>query len=125
MKKVLLPLVFLLFTGPAFSQAITAGRTGKGLPWAVVELSGGDGELAAVWLPPGVSAPAEWEEASGPVGNVASAWFPTLSAPSQLLSALPGFSSAVAVILVGPVPARELAVFMEALEAVTPALPPR
>lgn len=125
MKKVLLPLVFLLFAGPAFPQAITTGRTEKGLPWAVVELPGGDGEWGAVWLPPGVSAPAGWEEASGPVESVVSAWFPALSAPSQLLSALPAFSSAVAVILVGPVPARELTASLEALEAVTPALPPR
>lgn len=104
---------------------MTTGRTEKGLPWAVVELPGGDGEWAAAWLAPGASAPAGWEQAGGPVGNIATAWFPALSAPAQLYSALPAVPSAVAVILVGPVPARELVAFLEALEAVTPASPPR
>lgn len=125
MPKVPALLVFLLFATPALPQAVTEGRTRAGLPWAVVELPGGDGVWAAAWLPAHVPVPTGWEEGSGVGGKALTAWFPSLSAPAQLPTAFAALPGAVAVILVGPVPARELATALEALEAVVPAPPQR
>lgn len=113
-------LVLLLFATPALPQAVTQGCTRAGLPWAVVELPGGDGEWVAAWLPPNVPVPPGWEEGSGVGARAITAWFPALAASSQLLSAFASLPSATAVMLVGPVPARELAAPLEALEAVVP-----
>lgn len=121
----MLLLVFFLCASSAFSQAVTEGRTKGGLPWAVVELPGGDGEWAAAWVSSQVEVPAGWSEVEGAGEKLVTAWFPAFSAPAQLPSALAALPSAVAVVVVGPVPARELAAALEALEAVVPAPPLR
>ncbi len=125
MAKVLSFLLLWLFTAPGFSQAVTQGRTSGGLPWAVVELPGGDGEWVAVWLPPDLPVPAGWDEGGSAGGRVVTAWFSALSAPSVLGSALAAFPNAVAVTLVGPVPARELAAVFAGLEGVVPTAAPQ
>lgn len=118
-------LLVLLGAAPAFPQAVTQGRTEKGLPWAVVELPGGDAEWVAVWAPPGAPPPAGFEEASAPWGQVWAAWRPALSAPVALAQVLEGVTQAAAVAFVGPVPARELAAALAVTERVTPQQVPK
>lgn len=120
------PLLLLLFwAAPGFPQAVTQGRTDKGLPWAVVELPGGDVEWVALWLPPEASIPPGWEEGSGAWGRVGTVSAPALAAPASLAPALAGVSAAVAAVFLGPVPRRELASALAALEDVRAHAAPR
>ncbi|MCX7894434.1 MAG: hypothetical protein N2447_00550 [Thermoanaerobaculum sp.] len=125
-RRWLLTLPMLLGTWPLWPQAVTQGRTSQGLPWAVVELPGGDSEVVAAWVtgdleqgPPGWE-PSGW---TGGLAFVASA--PALQAPLLLAERLQVLPASRAVVFLGPVPARELSACLHHLEAVPYAPPPR
>ncbi len=119
----LLPFLLLLaWPLEAAAQAISQGRSASGLPWAVVEVPGGESEVVACWLPPHASVPEGFREARAVWGKTAVLQAPALSGLSSLTAALEALPSAVAVVLVGPMPARELSAALEALAKV-PATP--
>ncbi|MGC8917486.1 MAG: hypothetical protein ACP5NF_10975 [Thermoanaerobaculum sp.] len=105
----------------AGAQALSQGVTGRGVPWAVVEVPGGDAEWVAVWLAADASPPPRpWEDVGGSFGRSVVLSVPALAAPAALGEAFPALSGAVAVVLLGPVPKRDLALALEALEGVSP-----
>lgn len=110
---------------PLFGQAVTQGKTTQGLPWTVVELPGGDTEIVAAWLPPGAPVPAGWEEAQSPWPQVVVKEELAAKGIARLMESLEGLEAAVAVALVGPLPARELSGLLAKLENAKPAQPPQ
>lgn len=110
---------------PLFGQAVTQGKTTQGLPWAVVELPGGDTEIVAAWLSLEAPVPSGWEEAQSPWPRVVVTEELAVKATARFMEALGGLEAVVAVALVGPSPARELPGLLAKLEDVKPAQPPK
>jgi hypothetical protein len=115
----------LLASAPALGQATSEWRTPGDLPVAVVEVAGGDLEVMAAALPVDASPPAEVAGFPATVTPRRGELLWAAGVPSGLTqAALPEFlrtlsaSGAAAVVLVGPVPARELADPLHALDAV-------
>jgi len=109
----------------AWGQAVTTDRTARGLPFGVVELPGGDTELLAAWLPHQAPLPAGWEEQPADWGRVAVVEAPALAAPAVLMEAVDRVEQAAALVLVGPLPRRELSGVLAKLERVGKTVPPR
>jgi hypothetical protein len=99
----------------AFGQALTEWHTGRGLPVAVVELTGGDVEHFAALLPPEAAAPAKLGDFPAasvrlPEGLLWSATVPSLlarQAAAELARTLAA-TGAGAVLALGPASVREL-----------------
>lgn len=121
----LIPILLSLAPLPLLGQAVTQGKTSQGLPWAVVELPGGDTEIVAVWLPPGAPIPSEWEEVQSLWPRVVVKEEPEAKAIAGFMEALEGLEAAVAVAVIGPLPARELSGLLAKLESTRSAQPPR
>lgn len=125
MRRLLLSLALQVWALGVWGQAVSADRTARGVPWAVVELPAGDSELLAAWLPGEAALPAGWAELAAPWGRVAAVEAPSLKAPAQLLEAAASLQQAVAVVLLGPVPRRELVGVLGTLEGAEHRPPPR
>ncbi|MGQ9834685.1 MAG: hypothetical protein ACUVRQ_01675 [Thermoanaerobaculaceae bacterium] len=121
----LVRLLLTLVPLPLFGQAVTQGKTTQGLPWAVVELPGGDTEIVAAWLPPGAPVPLGWEEAQSTWPRVVVKEELAGKGIARLMESLEELEAVVAVALVGPSPARELSGLLAKLEGAKPAQPPK
>lgn len=123
MGRVLPLLLFLAWPLEGAAQAISQGRLASGLPWAVVELPGGESQVVACWLPPHAFVPEGFREARAAWGKTAVLQVPARSGLPSLIAALETLPSAVGVVLIGPTPARELSAALETLAKVpvTPA----
>jgi len=112
-------------TPNALSQVVSEWRTSRGLPVAVVEIGGGDVEYAAALLPADAATPNNVAGfpvtvRPGPSMQLWSAAAPSLAAQAavaEFLAALSRSGSASLVIL-GPVPAREIQALAPAIEAI-------
>jgi len=118
-------LAALLLPAGLWGQALSQGTTQKGLAWAVVELPAGESEFFGLWLPPEVAPPAGWKPVPSFWGSLALLEAPALTCLPQFLAGLEGVGEAVAAVWVGPLPRRELAGPLAALEALRPVFPPR
>ena len=107
----------------AGAQAVTEWRTASGLPVAVVEVSGGDVEHLAVFVPTQVELPPTL--ASFPLvatprrgGTVGVLTVPSALTATLVVEAGAALSrGAAAVVLVGPTPARELQAALASLDS--------
>ncbi len=125
LHRILCLVALLAAAVEAGAQAVTEWRTPSGLPVAVVEVSGGDVEHLAVFVPTQVELPpalAGFPLTATPRrgGTVAVITVPAALTASLILEAGGALSrtGSAAVVLLGPTPARELQSAFAALDSV-------
>ena len=122
LHRILCLVALLAAAVEAGAQAVTEWRTASGLPVAVVEVSGGDVEHLAVFVPTQVELPPTL--ASFPLvatprrgGTVGVLTVPSALTATLVVEAGAALSrGAAAVVLVGPTPARELQAALASLD---------